>query len=56
MYVSVVTILVSWIIFSTILVTLILINSARISHTDDPETGTGKSAGELRKKKVELMS
>jgi hypothetical protein len=56
MYISLITILASWIIFSTILVTLILINSSRMSRTEDPETGQSQSTGELQEKRDGLVN
>lgn len=56
MYVSFLTILASWIFFSTILVTIILVNSSRMSRTNSPDIGTGQSTGELRKKRIDLAN
>ena len=56
MNVSVLSILAGWIIFSTLLVSIILINSSRMSRTDNPEIGPGQSTGELRKKRIELAN
>ena len=56
MYVSFLTILASWIFFSTILVTIILVNSSRMSRTDNPDFGSGQSIGELRKKRIDLVN
>jgi hypothetical protein len=56
MYVSFITVFASWIIFSTILVTIILVNSSRMSRTDNAEIGSGQSTGELRKKRIDLVS
>lgn len=56
MYVSFVTILASWIIFSTILVTIILVNSSRMSRADNADIGSSQSTGELRKKRIDLVN
>ena len=56
MYVSVISILAGWIIFSTLLVTLILVNSARLSHSENPGIGPGQSTREHRKKRFELAT
>jgi hypothetical protein len=54
MYVSVLSLLAGWIIFSTFLVTLILINSARLGRTDNPEIDQDQSTVEHHKKRVDL--
>ena len=56
MYVSVISILAGWIIFSTLLVTLILVNSARLSHSANPEIGPGQSTNQFRKKGIDLAT
>lgn len=56
MYVSVISILAGWIVFSTLLVTLILVNSARLSHSDSPESGPGQSTREFRQRRFELAT
>jgi len=56
MYVSVISILAGWIIFSTLLVTLILVNSARLSHSGNPGIGPGQPTREHRKKRFELAT
>jgi hypothetical protein len=56
MNISVISILAGWIVFSTLLVTLILVNSARLSHSDSQEIGPGQPTGELRKKRFELAT
>ena len=56
MYVSFISILAGWIVFSTLLVTLILVNSARMSHSENHGIGPGQSTGELRTKRFELAT
>ena len=57
MNVSILSILAGWIIFSTLLVSIILINSSRMSRTQIiQEIGPGQSTGELRKKRIELAN
>jgi hypothetical protein len=56
MFASFVSLLVGWIVLSTFLVTVILINSARVSRIDSPDIGSGQPMGELRKKKFELAT
>ena len=56
MYVSVISILAGWIIFSTLLVTLILVNSARLSRSANPEIGPGQSTKQFRKKGIDFAT
>lgn len=56
MYDSVISIIAGWIIFSTLLVTMILVSSSRMSRTSDVEFNPGQTTGELRKKNLELTT
>ncbi len=56
MYDSVISILAGWIIFSTLLVTMILVNSSRMSRTNDVEFNPGQKTGEFREKNFELTT
>ena len=54
MTVLIVTIIVAWLVFSTFLVTIICMNSARLSRIDEPFKDPARVAEARRKRRQEL--